>query len=335
MQHDRLSFYESETGGAPVALISVPLELGSDERGLADSPKYLQQHGLEKMISVLGRDISERKSIICPEFARVASAGTMKHVREIVSVTKRTKAAVEKAGKRGDTVVALGGDHSISLGTIAGATAAHQSIGLIYIDAHPDCTTERTTISGNVHGMIVSSAIGQGNPLLTDLFTRPVRPEHVLYIGIKDIDRAELALIRERGIGYFTMLDIATRGLAPVVRAIDMLSRKVEKVWVSLDLDSIDERFAPGVAMATPDGLTRREIVALAHYIGKTVNLAGIDVVEMMPAKDKDGITGRLVIELLARFLCGQFGWYEQYMEHYRETNIANEPEKMTARRGR
>lgn len=335
MKHDRLSFYEREEGGAPVTLLSVPLELGSDERGLAEAPKYLQQHGVEKLFPAIGREIAEHRSFICPKPHMVASAGTMKNVHEIVSVAKRTRAATEKAGKRGDTVVALGGDHSMSLGTIAGAAAAHSSLGLIYIDAHPDCTMESTTATGNVHGMIVSSATGQGNSLLTDLFTRKIRPEHVLYIGIKDIDAPEITLIRESGIRYFSMLDVAADGLRPLFREISALSQTVEKVWVSMDLDSIDEQYAPGVAMTTQGGLTRREVMSLAHYVGKVCNVAGLDIAEMLPAKDKDGITARLTIELIARFLGGQYDWYENYMAHYKEINVIEEREKVAVgRRG-
>ena len=129
------------------------------------------------------------------------------------------------------------------------------------------------------------------------------------------------------------MLDIAEGGLRPLFHEISALVRTVDKVWVSLDLDSIDERFAPGVAMTTPDGLTRREIVSLAHYIGKVCNVVGLDIVEMLPAKDKDGMTAKLVIELIARFLGGQYGWYEQYMAHYKEINVANEPETVHVER--
>ncbi|HWP61806.1 MAG TPA: arginase [Candidatus Paceibacterota bacterium] len=333
MERDNLSFYESQSTGTPVAIVNVPIEIGSDERGLAEAPKYLQERGLANMLAGIGRTISKKTNILCPKPAQLASAGAMKNVEAIVSVAKRTKSAVMRAGKRGDTVLALGGDHSLSLGSIAGASAAHPGMGLIYIDAHPDCTTDTTTISGNVHGMIVSSAIGQGNPLLTDLFTRKVLPENVLYIAVKDIDAGEIALMREQGIQSFTMLDIATRGLAPVVDAIEALGKRCPKVWVSLDLDSIDERFAPGVAMTTPDGLTRREIVALAHVIGRVCTLAGADIAEMVPGKDKEGITARLAIEVLARFLGGQWGWYEEYMDHYREINVTGEPEKVEIKR--
>ncbi len=242
----------------------------------------------------------------------------MKHGEHIAEIATRTRRAVAQAAKRGEAVIALGGDHAISLGTIAGAMEAHESLGLIYIDAHPDCTTHETTESGNVHGMIVSSAMGEGHSLLTTLFPRAIDPQHVLYLGIKDIDEGERELIRARDIPHITALDIATRGLAQACDAIDRLAQTVDKVWVSLDLDSIDERFAPGVAMTSHDGLTRREIVSLAHYIGKVCDVAGVDVVEMVSEKDVDGITAKLAIELLARFLGGQYGWYERYMEEYR-----------------
>jgi len=315
-----------------VTVVSVPLELGSDERGLAAAPAYLKQHGLGEMLLSLGRDV-EQVEIACPASQRVASAGNMKHAEAIVAVAQDTRTQVEKAVRRGDTVIALGGDHSAALGSIAGAAAVYSSMGLIYIDAHPDCTTDTTTISGNVHGMIVSSALGQGNNVLTDLFTHPIRPENVLYIAIKDIDPPEIAFIRDNEIKYFTMLDIARDGLAPVAAAIERLSRSVNKVWVSLDLDSIDERFAPGVAMTTPDGLTRREIVSLAQHIGKACDIAGVDIVEILPAKDRGGVTAKLVLELIARLMGQEYSWYKEYMRHYSEINVANEREVALVRR--
>ncbi len=331
MRQNSLSFYETDSAGSPVSIVSIPLELGSDERGLAAAPRYLYDHGLEYMLSGIGREIRERRNIFCQRPRGEVSSGAMKHVEEIVSTATRAKVATEKALRRGDTVLALGGDHTAAIGPIAGGAAVFENIGLIYIDAHPDCTTHETTISGNVHGMIVSSAIGCGHPMLTDLFSKKIKPENVLYLGIKDIDKGELELIREQGIAYFTMLDIALNGLSPVVRAIDSLAQRCNKTWVSLDLDSIDEQYAPGVAMTTSGGLTRREITALAHYIGRVCSVVGIDIAEMLPAKDRDGMTAHLVCELLARFLGGSWGWYENYMEHYAEINVTGEREKVQA----
>lgn len=331
---DNLSFYETSEAETAVTLLNVPIELGSDARGLAEAPVYLKEHGLARMLSTVGHPLAHTVTISCPKPAMVAGAGTMKNVKEVVSVGKRAKLAVERAVRRGDTVVALGGDHSAAIGTIAGAAAAYPSLGLIYIDAHPDCTTESTTLSGNVHGMVVSAMMGQGNEALTGVMTRLIPAERILHIGLKDFDQAEIVYMREHGMKCFTMLDIARHGLSPAFSAIDSLVRKVGKVWVSMDLDSIDEEYAPGVAMTTPGGLTKREVLSLAHFIGKSGKVAGMDIVEILPAKDKEGKTAGLALELIARFLGHEYSWYKEYMQQYRDTNVTNGPERVTVRRG-
>ena len=259
----------------------------------------------------------------------------MKHVNEIATVGKRTRAAVERAIKRGDNAIVIGGDHAVGFGAAAGALARHQRLGVIYIDAHPDANTHETTISGNVHGMVASAMMGHGHEMLTSLFPRFVKPRHFLFAGLKDFDQAEIEYIKEHQIPTCTALDIATHGLAPVAEAIERLSIMVDAVWVSMDMDSIDERYAPGVAMTSQDGLTRREVLGLAHHIGRRCNVVGMDISEMVPAKDKEGKTASLALELIARFFGHDYNWYTSYMDTYRQTNIANEPEKELIRRAR
>jgi arginase len=334
MARDRLSFYESKPAGETVTIVSVPLELGSDERGLAEAPQYLKKNGLEQMFASIGCEVLERVNITCPK-PPVASAGTMKHVREIASVGKRTRAAVERAGKRGDTTLVIGGDHSVAFGTVAGALGAHQSLGVIYIDAHPDANTHETTISGNVHGMVASAMLGHGHSLLTEIASRAISPEHFLFVGLKDFDQAEIAYIREHNIPAFTALDVATHGLAPALAAVETLARKVDAVWISMDMDAIDEQYAPGVAMSTADGLTRREILALAQHVGQRCPVVGMDISEMVPAKDKEGKTAGLALELIARFFGYEYNWYRAYMSTYRDTNIANEQQEVAVRRNK
>src|SRR3989344_912625 len=330
MKRDNLSFYERELQGGSVSIVSVPIELGSDERGLAKAPRYLLDKGLEKVITSLHFDVSETKMITCPRPTYTASAGSAKYLEEIAMTARDSCAAVEKAARHGDFVLALGGDHSMAIGTIAGAALAHRSLGVIWIDAHPDANTHETTLSGNIHGMPAAALLGAGHPLLTKVggMSRKVAAENFLYIGIKDMDEAEIRFLRERSISAVTMLDIAEHGLSGAMRAIDTLRRKVDVLWVSMDMDSIDKEYAPGVGMPTDGGLTRREILSLAHYIGKTGRLAGMDIVEISPAKDEKGKTAALALELVARFLGGEHSWYENYMEDYRRTNVTGKVEE-------
>src|SRR3989344_5676660 len=261
MNRDLLSFYEQKNSSDSITVVSVPLELGSDERGLAETPEYLKKHGLEQMLSTIGFDIAERQTISCPKQLGAASAGTMKHVKEIATTGKRTKAVVEKSAKRGDKTLVIGGDHSVAFGTVAGASAAYKRLGVIYIDAHPDANTDEKTISGNVHGMVASAMMGHGHEMLTSIAPRHVAPRDFLFVGLKDFDEAEIHYIREHNIPTYTALEIATHGLSGVAAAIESLSRQGVAVWISMDMDSIDEQYAPGVAMSTTDWLTRREIL--------------------------------------------------------------------------
>src|SRR3989344_475159 len=315
MNRDLLSLYEPKNSSEAITIVSVPLELGSDERGLAETPEYLKKHGLEQMFATLGCEIAERQTISCPKALGAASAGTMKHVKEIAIAGKRTKTAVEKAAKRGEKVLVIGGDHAVGFGTVAGASAVYKRLGVIYIDAHPDANTHETTISGNVHGMVASAMLGHGHEMLTSLFPRFVKPQHFLFAGLKDFDQAEIDYIKEHQIPSYTALDIATHGLAPVAEAVERLSLMVDAVWVSMDMDSIDERYAPGGARTSPDGLTRREVLGLAHHIGRRCNVIGMDISEMVPAKEKECKTSSLAIDLIALFFVHDYNWYSSYME--------------------
>ena len=157
----------------------------------------------------------------------------------------------------------------MAIGTLAGAAAAYPSLGVVYIDAHPDCNTDRTTISGNVHGMVTSALMGHGHQVLTKIPKRVIAPEHFLYVALKDFDAAEIEFLRSNALKCVTMHDIAQRGISVTLSAIDALARKTDAIWISMDMDSIDQAYAPGVGLPNENGLDRREILALARHIGK------------------------------------------------------------------
>lgn len=312
---DKLSYYEKNSPHAPLSIISVPTELGSDARGLFSTPHYLRQKGLYELVAAIGGEISKEIGIACP--SPRPNLGAVKNLKEILQVSRNSAQSVAGAGARGDIAVVLGGDHSTSIGSIAGACAAHSSIGVIWIDAHPDVHTDETSLTGNAHGMPAALAMGFGHSMLLDDRERFVQPENFLFIGAKDFDAAEIEFLRRESPPLFTMLDIAQRGLTPVFTAIESLSRRVEKVWISMDMDSLDRTYAPGVAMPNGAGLTAREALALAQYVGKVCNVAGFDIVEMLPAHDLDGKTAALALEIMGRLLGSEYSWYSEYMARY------------------
>jgi arginase len=205
---DSLSFYENRLRHTSLSVLSIPLELGSDARGLAGAPQYLFDQGLLRMIKSLGLQVEEKKVIVSPK-APGPSIGQAKNLPQIAAVATKSAAAATRMGNRGDFILSLGGDHSIAAGSISGASRTHKEIGVIWIDAHPDAHTTETSLSGNVHGMPAAALMGFGDALLTGVGgSQPkIKPENFLYIGLKDFDQAEIDFIRREKVEAVTMLD--------------------------------------------------------------------------------------------------------------------------------
>src|SRR6185437_3933267 len=317
---DALSFYEPTALRAPLSIISIPTDLGSDARGLVENPAYLYKHGLREMLSSIKADISQEITIDCPP-APAPSIGLLKNLQEVAAVANKAAEVTQDAARAGDLVLTLGGDHSATIGTLRGASNAHESLGVIWIDAHPDVHTPETTVTHNLHNMPAALAMGQGHELLLGE-RRAIQPKDFLFIALKDFsdgDKGEIEFLRRHAPPYYTMLDIAARGLSPIFASIAALAKQVEKIWIIMDMDAIDQEFAPGVAMPNTLGLTRREVLMLAQYIGKVCDIVGIDIVEMVPKNDTEGKTAGLALELIARFLGNEYSWYRGYMEHYEQ----------------
>jgi len=321
MERDNLSYYEPASHAHSVGIIGVPTDLGSDSPGLSQAPRSILDTGLEKVITSLGSEVVGIEMLSVPAGA-ASDGGHTKNLEEIARVARTTADLAEGAARRGETIIGLGGDHSMAIGTISGAARAHRSLGVVWIDAHPDCNTPETTMTGNIHGQVTSALMGFGHPMLTAI-GRNIASDDFLYIGLKDIDQAEIEFLRGTKARCITMLDIASRGLSRAMLAIDALQRRVDSVWVSMDMDSIDSADAPGVGLQNHGGLSRREVLSLAHYIGKTCRVAGFDIVEVSPDKDEKAKTARLALELTARFLGGEYSWYQnEYMDSYSKENI-------------
>jgi arginase len=242
----------------------------------------------------------------------------LRYLDAIRDVSNTAAARTQQAVKAGHRIVALGGDHSIAMGVVSGASAALDGdLGLIYLDAHGDLNTHETTPSGNIHGMPLAAIIGFGAPELTGIHTttRPKVAKHnLLHIGGIDFDQAELDLIARERLTAYTIQDVLARGLGPLLKHIDDLAGRVGHLWVSLDLDCIDSTYAPGAGMPNPAGLSYREIAVIAQYIGRHANVIGVDIVEYNPLQDIDHKTAELGIELIAKLFGHNYSWYTNYL---------------------
>jgi arginase len=301
-------------------LIGAPLDLGAKNLGVDIGPEAFRHAGIIDKLAGSDIEIKDEGNIDCTDRATLDPGNPhLKYLPEIVRVNELLADKVELAIKSEQKPIVLGGDHSINLGALTGASnAVDGDIGMVYFDAHGDINTHETTLSGNIHGMHLASLMGFGAPELAHLRGDHVklRKENLLHIGGSDFDQGELDLIEQQNIATFSLFDLLTKNLGALLPMIDDLASRTKNIWVSLDLDSIDRVYAPGAGMPNEKGLTYREVSAIAEYVGKKCNVIGLDVVEYNPLQDIDHKTAELGIELIATFLGKNYSWYSNYMHN-------------------
>lgn len=300
-------------------LLGIPLDLGAQNLGVDVGPDAFRYRKLIEKLKGIGIKVDDLGDITCKDRGSLNPGNSkLRYLEEITRVSEEVAKKADKIVGSKEKLIALGGDHSINLGLVAGASAAVQGdIGVIYLDAHGDMNTDKTTMTGNIHGMHLASLMGFGAPQLSGVYGKNVKLDkaNLLHIGGCDLDQAEVDLIENEGLEAYTLLDVMSYGLAPLLEKIDLLAARVKNIWVSLDLDVIDKLYAPGAGMPNAGGLTYREIAAIAEYVGQKANVIGIDVVEYNPLQDQEHKTAELGIELIAKFLGKNYSWYTNYLE--------------------
>ena len=294
-----------------VTFIGVPLDLGAGRRGVDMGPSAFRLADIHDRIRELGYEVDDAGDVgVSIRETREPGDPRLKYLAEIRETCEALRDRVEDALAAGSLPVVLGGDHSIAMGTIAGLSRFHRRtgarIGLVWFDAHGDMNTPETSPSGNIHGMPLAVALGFGEPTLTGLAgARPmVEPTCAAVVGLRDVDAAERSIIRESGIGAFTMRDVDERGMRAVMEeAIRRASAGTAGIHVSFDLDGMDPDYAPGVGTPSPGGLSYREAHLAMEMLADTGRVVSAELVEVNPILDKRNGTARMGVGLLASLL--------------------------------
>ncbi len=214
------------------------------------------------------------------------------HIDAIASASRDLAAAVETSIEAGRLALVLGGDHALSIGSLAGAASAGR-LGVIWLDAHGDINTPETSPTGHVHGMPLAVANGWGARPLVDIASRSdLRLEDLVYIGLRDLDPGERVLLRESPALVYPISSVETLGVAAITyEAIRRLvERGVDAVHISFDLDVLDPGIMPGTGTPVPGGLTYREAHHMLSLIRSSdLPIVSIDIVELNPLLDCSG----------------------------------------------
>ena len=284
-----------------IDIIGVPMDLGADRRGVDMGPSAIRYSHLQKKLEDLGYTVQDEGNIEVP-IAEMCSITNpkLKYIDCIIPMSRRVAGAVATSVQAGRFPLVLGGDHSLSIGSVRGA-ARNKKLGVIWIDAHADFNTAETTPSGNIHGMSLAVLAGVGDPSLVKLWDEDIPvidPKKIAIIGARDLDSGEKVNLQNAGAMVLGMEQIDRYGMVAMVeKAIEHVSRDVDGIYLYLDLDALDPQHAPGVGTPVPAGLTQREAHLACELIAETGKLIGMDVVEVNPILDVQNQTATLAVE--------------------------------------
>jgi arginase len=287
-----------------IDVIGVPIDLGADRRGVDMGPSAIRYAHLHQKLEELGYTLNDKGNIEVPIQETCSITNTrLKYMDCIIPMARRVSGAVATSIQGGRFPLVLGGDHSLSAGSIHGA-ARHKKLGVIWVDAHADFNTAETTPSGNIHGMPLAALCGLGDPRLVCLWegeTPPaLDPRRVAVVGARDLDPGEKRNLREADVMVQSMEQIDRIGMvAALEKAIDRVSRDVDGIYLSLDMDALDPRHAPGVGTPVPGGLTYREAHLACEVVAETGKANGKDPGEIQPHPGRQKPARILAVEFI------------------------------------
>ncbi len=296
-------------------LFGVPIDLGQQRRGVDMGPSALRYAGLQQRLTRLGYDAHDGGNIAVPQLEEVEEThhafhddpviGHAHYLPEVARACRQVYDHTMTCVSAHERVIFLGGDHSISIGTVA-AVACCQPVGVIWVDAHGDINTPHTTPSGNIHGMALACLLGAGPADLTDIGGPGPRltPAQVAMIGVRDLDPGEREALSRYSIAVYTMREVDELGIGEVTRRVLARFAGLERLHVSFDLDSLDPAIAPGVGTPVPGGLSFREAHLLMEILADSGRVWSADVVEVNPILDERNRTAEAAVDLV----CSLFG---------------------------
>ena len=295
-----------------IHILEMPLDFGASRHGSDMGPSAIRLAGIKERLEGLGHTISSHSDIftVSPQEYEQVGNPKAKYLAPIKKACEQLAGRVEGICSEGDFPLILGGDHSIALGSIAGASAYAKKngkkLGVLYVDAHGDFNTPETSPTGNIHGECLAASAGIGLPELTNLYFegQKVDPANICFVGVRDLDAGEKQLMKQAGVTVFTMSDIERQGFPAIVKQITVFFKThADIIHVSFDMDVLDPMFAPGTGIPLPGGLTNREALLLMEEMGLTGKVKSAEIVEVNPILDVRNQTGALAVSLAARLL--------------------------------
>lgn len=277
-----------------IAFIGFPLALGADRKGVELAPDYFRKEGIIEMMNGIAGcyDLGNVQSAIIAE-GKHAADPEVKYLDTVVDTTAQLRDKVASVIKQGYFPLVVGGDHSLGLGSGAGAAIACDNLGVIWFDAHGDFNTEETSPSGNLHGMPCAALMGWCKSSMNEVAIKNVKHCNFYWVGTRDLDPGEIQMAQKHNLHIYSASDVKQSGMIAVMEDIiaDLQVRDIQKVHLSVDIDSMDPSIVGGTGTKVKGGLLNGDFYTFIDKIFDTKKVVSTDFVEYNELLDDENKT--------------------------------------------
>lgn len=290
-------------------LIGAPIDSGQKRAGCLMGPAAYRVAGLGTSIAELGHFVSDWGDIAQGDLIPATCPNPAVHsLPETVAWTRTLRQKTSEALAEGHFPIIMGGDHSLALGTVAGAAEhadrAKRPLFVLWLDAHSDFHTPLTSQSGNLHGTPVAYIAGRPGFDAFPPFPKPVPEDQICLYGIRSVDQAEHSGLLQGDAIICDMRALDERGIvAPLREFLERVRAANGMLHVSLDVDFLDPAIAPAVGTTVPGGITFREAHLVMELLHESRLVTSLDLVELNPFLDERGKTAKLMVELVGSLM--------------------------------
>ncbi|WP_210552673.1 arginase [Staphylococcus aureus] len=290
-----------------IDIIGAPSTFGQRKLGVDLGPTAIRYAGLISRLKQLDLDVYDKGDIKVPVVNIEKFHSEQKGLRnydEIIDVNQKLNKEVSASIENNRFPLVLGGDHSIAVGSVSAISKHYNNLGVIWYDAHGDLNIPEESPSGNIHGMPLRILTGECPKELLELNSNVIKPENIVLIGMRDLDKGERQFIKDHNIKTFTMSDIDKLGIKEVIEnTIEYLkSRNVDGVHLSLDVDALDPLETPGTGTRVLGGLSYRESHFALELLHQSHLISSMDLVEVNPLIDSNNHTAEQAVSLVGTF---------------------------------
>lgn len=257
------------------AFLGINIESGQVHRGLRDSANYARNFFRKKY------QFQDLGNIV--ESVNYKPIHWLKNLSsEQIAPYIEARQRIQNSLKEQNFHLNWGGDHSVGLSTVSAFKQVYPDGVVVWIDAHADLNIPESSATGNLHGMPLSFLLGLNSKNYFKEIEDVLRPQDIIYIGLRSLDFFEQEVIRSLGISHFDMDYIRRNG---ILKVLELVGKKIggRPIHVSFDIDSIDPSLAPATGVPVSGGLNLDEMESIAYFFAAQKNLKSLDVVEFNP----------------------------------------------------